>query len=257
MKILLSNDDGIEATGISVLRDLLLGLGHEVFLIAPLKHQSGKSHAITLYEPLMVSSRYKDGEFYGMAVDGFPVDCTRLGLIELCQDVDIVVTGINHGYNIGPAMYYSGTIAAAFEGILHNKPSLAFSLNSFKDEDMAPLRKQMPKFMEILLNECTESLLYNINIPCVKKIKGIKPARQSMLNFADYYEKRNTPLNKDYYWLHFSGFKPQPFAKIPKRNQKYQDDVTLIREGYITITPMQYDLTNYDCLKKLQKKFEV
>lgn len=256
MKILLSNDDGIDAIGISVLRDLLIELGHEVFLIAPEKHQSGKSNAITLYDPLMVSRKYKNGEFYGLSVNGFPVDCTRLGLMNLFKDIDVVLTGINHGYNIGPAMYYSGTIAAAFEGVLHGKPSLALSLNSFKDEDMLLLKKQLPSFLKTLLTTCSDLYLYNINIPCTKKIKGIKVARQSLRNFSDSYEQRQTPFNKDYYWLLFSGFNKDSFSKIPKRHQKYSEDVTLIDEGYITITPMQYDLTHYEYLKTFSKKLD-
>lgn len=252
MKILLSNDDGIYAPGIRVLYDLLLEMGHEVCLVAPCYPKSGTSHSITLETPLTSEKIYIEGEFYGVAVDGFPVDCVRLGLMELYPDVDIVVTGINLGLNAGPCVYYSGTVAAACEGFFSSKPAIAFSLYSFEEKVMKQLSYSFKPFLQDLLNHCTDPLLYNVNIPPDPKIKGIKLARQSHAFFNDLYEKRQNPRGKDYYWLKGLGFKKE----IEPVNNGFPADLDVLEEGYVSLTPLQLDLTHYQELNKLSEKIE-
>ncbi|NUM35828.1 MAG: 5'/3'-nucleotidase SurE [Candidatus Brocadiae bacterium] len=252
MKVLLSNDDGIDAIGLKILDGLLRSLSHEVFIVAPEHQHSGTSHTITLQTPLIPKKVYKDGVFYGFSINGSPADSVKLGISDLCpKDIDIVVSGINLGNNAGPAIYYSGTVAAAFEGAAVGKRSFAFSYDSFDEKKFKGLEERLSPFFPAILEACTEKLLYNINIPKTPKIKGILVTRQFLGFFMDQYEKKLDPRGREYFWLKNVSYSGEI---VPSVAQTYQSDLEVLKEGYIAITPLQFDLTGYAGLNSLQQK---
>ena len=242
MKILLSNDDGIDASGIKILFEMLEELGYKVCIVAPEYQQSATSHSITIHTPLIPRKKFINGEFYGIYVNGTPSDAVKLGLSELYPDIDTVISGINLGNNAGPAIYYSGTVAAAFEGLVMQKRSFAFSFNSFNEYDFNGLGERFKPFLKKILEKCKKNILYNVNIPNTSTIKGIKVTRQFMGAFSDCYEKRADPRNREYYWL--KGVSYSKEAVIIK-NKQIEADLHVVENGYISITPLQFDLTNY------------
>ncbi len=254
MKVLLSNDDGIDATGLKILHNLLSQMRHEVFVVAPEHQHSGTSHTITLQTPLIPKKVYKEGIFYGYSINGSPADSVKLGISDLCpKDIDIVLSGINLGNNAGPAIYYSGTVAAAFEGAAVGKPSLAFSFDSFDEKKFKGLEERIKPFFPTLLEICTEKILYNINIPKTPAIKGILVTRQFLGFFMDQYEKKIDPRNREYFWLKNVSYSGEI---VPSEAKTYQSDLEILKDGYITITPLQFDLTDYSSLNGLQKKLD-
>ncbi len=242
MKILLSNDDGIHASGLRILYRLLLELGHEIYIVAPHRQHSGSSHSITLSTPLLTHKIYKDKQFYGIAVDGSPADAVKLGIAELYPQAEMVVSGINLGPNVGPSIYYSGTVAAAFEGSVTGKIALAFSLDSFAEQDFECLEAKLRPFMAKIISTCQHPILYNINIPNTPAIHGIWTTRQFQGFYTDQYEKRQNPYGREYYWLKTISFSKEPADKM---QPTYHHDVEAIHQGYISMTPLQFDLTNY------------
>lgn len=247
MKILLSNDDGIHATGIRILRDVLHQLGHEVFIVAPSEQNSGASHRITLGKPLFTKKVKKEGEFYGISVDGTPADSVNIGLTVFYPDVDYVVTGINLGNNAGPSIYYSGTVAAAFEGMITKKKSLAFSLNSFVEKDFEGVGEKILPFMEELFEMSSTDYLLNINIPVHKQVQGVRIATQFAGHLTRAYEKRSSPWGGDYYWL--SEFR---YTQDPETGG--DSDVEMLEEGYISATPLDFLVTDQKHFERLRKK---
>ena len=252
MNILLSNDDGIHAEGIKILQELLAELGHEVNVIAPKFEQSGTSHSVTFKKALITEKVYVGEQYFGLAMHGFPSDCVRAGLKSYHSEVDIIACGINLGNNAGPAIYYSGTIAGAYEGYCSGHPALAFSLNSYNIELMRGLRTSLKPFMPELLTRCNKNYLYNINIPGTKKIKGLRLTRQAQCDFKDEYVKRISPYGNDYLWLKGNGFT----RETQSGRQDYPNDLDTLQEGYISLTPLQFDLTNYHELQGLEEKFQ-
>lgn len=251
MKILLSNDDGIHATGIRIIKEIMTELGHEVYIIAPERQHSGTSHTITLSYPLIPKNIYHEDAFYGIAINGSPADCVKLGVSSIYPDVDMVISGINLGQNVGPSIHYSGTVGAAFEGICVNKTAIAFSLDSFDEKKFKGLKEKIQPFIPQILNMCTEKVLYNINFPVTEKIEGIKITRQYQTYFKDKYEKCISPRGREYYWI----------AKVEYTNES-QDirmkdcchDVKAIKEGYISVSPLQFDNTNYKEIIALKER---
>ncbi|HON44078.1 MAG: 5'/3'-nucleotidase SurE [Planctomycetes bacterium] len=253
MKILLSNDDGILASGLQMLYNLLQELGHEIRIVAPDRQYSGTSHTITLGTPLIPQKCYNKGKFWGIAINGSPADSVKIGLANIYPDTDLVVTGINLGHNAGPSTYYSGTIGAAFEGSALKKTAIAFSYNSYQETALENLEDRLRPYMKSILENCTDPILYNINIPCTKEIKGIEITRQYQGFFADQFIKRKDPRNRTYYWLKEVSYTPE---EIPELGKNYRDDLTVLQDGYISLTPLQFDLTDYTKLVNLQNKFQ-
>lgn len=248
MKILLSNDDGIMAEGLSFLSEMLREMGNEVHIVAPERQQSGQSHAITLATPLMPKKIYKREKYCGMAVNGTPTDAVRLGVTTLFPDVDAVIAGMNLGNNLGPAIYYSGTIAAAFEGFIAGKPALAFSLDSFNESHFVQTKTRLRPFMSQLLQLCQSKGFYNINVPSTE-IKGVKVTRHYRGWFVDKYEKRVEPRGREYYWLSKMDYSKELATSL------IEHDLDVVRQGYISVTPLQFDVTNYEQIPNLQKIF--
>lgn len=250
MKILLSNDDGIHAEGLKILWQLLKENNHEIQIVAPHRQHSGASHAITLSTPLLIHKIHHNGSFFGIAVDGSPSDAVKLGISNLYPDVEMVVSGINLGPNVGPSIYYSGTVAAAFEGAVVGKIALAFSFESFDEEALHKVEHLLRPFFPQLLKICRLPILYNINIPDTSSIQGIKITRQFRGYFMDQYEKRINPLGREYYWLKDITFSAEEEST---HITGYPSDIMAMKHGYISVTPLQFDLTNYGQLPKLEQ----
>lgn len=247
MRFLLTNDDGIYARGLSVLYEAL-SQEADCLIVAPEIEQSAVGHAITLFRPLMVRRATKTGNFLGYAVCGTPADCVKIGVKELSdQPVDLVVSGINRGGNAGINVLYSGTVSAATEAAIMGIPSMAISLNTHKEADFsfaAQFARQMARLILANREQLTGSAI-NVNIPCLppEEIKGVAVVRQSSKNIIEFFEKRMDPRENIYYW--FTG-NPQADNEPP------DTDVGALSSGYITITPIHFDLTRYDLLDSIR-----
>jgi 5'-nucleotidase len=245
MRFLLTNDDGIYAKGLSSLYD---ELSHEAdcLIVAPEIEQSAVGHAITIFRPLMVRRATKNGKFLGYAVYGTPADCVKIGIKELAEKpVDMVVSGINRGSNAGINVLYSGTVSAATEAAIMGVPSMAISLDTHKEADFTYAAKFARKMTRLILSspELKDSAI-NVNIPCLprEKIKGVVVVRQNKNNIVETFEKRVDPRENTYYWI--SG-------EYSSKARNENTDVAALASGFITITPIQYDLTKYDLMDTL------
>jgi len=247
MRFLLTNDDGIYAKGLSALYQEL-SKEADCLIVAPETEQSAVGHAITISRPLMVRRATKNDKFLGYAVCGTPADCVKLGITELSnKPVDMVVSGINRGGNAGINVLYSGTVSAATEGAILGVPALAVSLDTHKEADFTYAAKFARKMTRLILNnpEQLKGSAINVNIPCIphEKIKGVVVVRQAQSNIVETFEKRVDPRENIYYW----------FAGESQSARKQKDtDVGALDAGYITITPIHYDLTRYDLLDSLK-----
>jgi 5'-nucleotidase len=247
MRFLLTNDDGIYARGLSALYKEL-SREADCLIVAPETEQSAVGHAITISRPLMVRRATKNSNFLGYAVCGTPADCVKIGITELSdKPVDLVVSGINRGGNAGINVLYSGTVSAATEGAILGVPALAVSLDTHKEADFTYAAKFARKMTRLILSNTgtLRGSAINVNIPCIprEKIKGVVVVRQARSNIVETFEKRIDPRENIYYW--FAG------ESQSAREQK-DTDVGALASGFITITPIQYDLTRYDLLDTLK-----
>lgn len=246
MRFLLTNDDGIYAKGLSVLYSELSSEA-DCLIVAPEIEQSAVGHAITITRPLMVRRATKNGQFLGYAVYGTPADCVKLGIKELSdKPVDLVVSGINLGSNAGINVLYSGTVSAATEAAIMGVPALAVSLDTRKDADYVFAAQFVRKMVRLLVNNSGfGNIAINVNIPALprEKVKGVVVVPQGRTNIIENFEKRIDPRENVYYWI--SGWS---HAEWTEENT----DVGALAKGYITVTPIQYDLTRYDMLGSLK-----
>lgn len=246
-KILVSNDDGIYSEGIIALREAMMEIG-EVYVYAPHKQQSAVGHAITTHLPLRVNPYYMNGEFFGFAVTGTPADCVKLAVTtHMKEKPDLIVSGINHGSNAAINVIYSGTVSAATEGTILGIPSIAFSLTTYVDFDFTYSKKVAQIIAKaVLKNGLPPGILLNVNIPPVpeEKIKGIKVTKQGKSRWNDYFEKRVDPQHREYYWL---------TGTMDNFEDDEDSDIRAIQENYVSVTPIQFDLTAYDFLEKLKQ----
>jgi 5'-nucleotidase len=246
-KILVSNDDGIYSEGIIALREAMMEIG-EVYVYAPHKQQSAVGHAITTHLPLRVNPYYMNGEFFGYAVTGTPADCVKLAVTtHMKEKPDLIVSGINHGSNAAINVIYSGTVSAATEGTILGIPSIAFSLTTYVDFDFTYSKKVAKIIARAVLNNgLPPGVLLNVNIPPVTedKIKGIKVTKQGKSRWNDYFERRVDPQQREYYWL---------TGTMNSFEDDEASDIRAIQENYVSVTPIQFDLTAYDFLEKLKQ----
>lgn len=244
--ILVSNDDGIDAPGIYALVHELKKMG-EVTVVAPDKQQSAVGHAITMNYPLRVTQFSKNGSFFGLAVEGTPADCVKLAVHTLLpRRPDILVSGINHGSNTAINIIYSGTVSAATEGTVLGIPSIAMSLTTYDKPDFRYAAKFARKLASFILKKgMPKGTLLNVNIPSVKEkeIRGIKVTRQGKTRWDDTFEVRRDPYNKEYYWL---------TGELEVIDHSDDTDQIAVMNNYVSITPIQYDLTDYNLLKKMR-----
>ncbi|MGA1847184.1 5'/3'-nucleotidase SurE [Deferribacter abyssi] len=246
MKILLTNDDGIYSKGIYALYEKLSEIA-TVVVVAPITEQSAVGHAITISDPLRIYEVTRKNKFFGYGVKGTPADCVKLAFDDiLTTKPDLVVSGINHGANLSSNVIYSGTISAATEGAMMGVKSFAISLASVEYGDFS-VAAQFGKFFAKYLYELDvgENLLFNINVPPLKRdeIKGWKFTVQGKTKYLDTFEKRVDPRGNTYYWL--TG------EKIEVESVDESDDKA-INSGYISVTPLKYDMTNYNFFHKMK-----
>lgn len=246
MKILLVNDDGIHAPGLRAMQAALRDLG-EVHVVAPLVEQSGVGHRITYLHPILIKEIIHEGERYGWAVDGSPADCVKMGVLELCQgEPDLIVSGINSGANVGINVLYSGTVAAAIEGAFFGITSIAVSLSQGTPPDyQATAIRAVHVIRQLLASSKKKGMLWNINFPNSTSSgpRGIKLAGMEVHRHADTIEKRIDPRGRPYYW---SGLDP-----LKNHQLAAGYDVKELMDGYVTVTPLHFDLTETSVLREL------
>lgn len=244
MRILLTNDDGIYAPGLEALHTALGRLG-EVQVVAPFLEQSGVSHTITYLEPVLVKEIFKDGQLFGRAVQGTPADCVRLAMLEFCQpQPDLVVSGMNSGANAGINVLYSGTVAAAIEGAFYGVTSIAVSLSESDQPDHSRAAELAVNVIEQLLEVAPKGTLWNLNLPVLKPgwPLGAKTLPMSLERYREVVERRIDPKGRPYYWV---GTDPRGGHVIEP-----DTDVEGLAEGYLTLTPLFFDLNHHRLLEQ-------
>ena len=248
MNILISNDDGIESPGILLLAEALAEFGN-VTVVAPHRERSTSGHSLTLHKPL----RCVEVKPRHFAVTGSPADCVYMGTRLLMKvKPDLIVTGVNRGANLGNDIYYSGTVAAAREGAYFGAKAIAMSLclgHHLEKTDMHwdTAMKFAKQFIPVVAKgHLPINRILNVNIPNLKsdQIKGVKISKQGMRYYTDEITDRLDPRNRHYYWL---GGEYKGFEKIPG------SDCVHVDEGYISITPLKIDCTDYETLEDLKK----
>lgn len=235
-RILLTNDDGVRSPGLRSAYDELRRVG-DVTVVAPVDQRSGTSHMLTLETPLRA---HRLVDLPGWMVDFTPVDCVKLAIKQLLPArPDLVVSGINYGWNTGHLVHYSGTVAAAKEALLNGVPSLAASLCCWdKPADFGPSARLLRQVVESLLaNPLPAGVLLNVNIPDLPEteVKGFRWARQCTQALVDTYDRREDPRKRPYYWL--TG------ALVGLTGEGPDDDVGTVREGYVALSPLAIDWT--------------
>jgi 5'-nucleotidase len=238
MIILLSNDDGIQSEGIIALEKRLAPLG-EVYTVAPEREQTSMSHALTLHRPL----RVREVAPKRLAIDGTPTDCVKLALTGLLPvRPNLVLSGINKGPNLGDDIIYSGTVSAALEGALLGIPAIAVSLVTFENFDFTVAAEFTSTLVQHLQKQgLPPEMLLNVNVPALPKeqIKGWRFTRQGKRHYSENIVERIDPRGKKYYWI---GGDDLGFARDDGT------DCMAVHEGYVSVTPLQVDMTNYKSL---------
>lgn len=248
--LLLTNDDGIEAEGLYRLyQEFCRDKRFEVVVIAPDKERSAVGHAITVFNPIPVWEETRDGKFFGYAVDGTPADCVKLAVKAILdRKPDLVISGINKGSNMGENVIYSGTVSAATEGTVYDIPSLAISVDNLKNPSYDFAARFARKMANLIMDKggLPSKVLLNINLPDLPEhqIKGVKVTCQSTAKFNDYFIKRVDPRGRDYYWM------DGEFVEVCKNES---DDYNAVKNGYISITPVHYDMTDYGRIDYFKK----
>jgi 5'-nucleotidase len=246
MRILLTNDDGVFAPGLAALEQQLRHLG-EVHVVAPETEQSGVGHSITYLTPLICKSIHRAGRHWAWAVDGSPADCVKLAITELLNDkpVDLVVSGINNGLNAGINVLYSGTVAAAIEGAFFGITSVAVSLEYDADADFQSAAVIARNVIGGLVQHAdARGKLFNLNVPtaATESPKELRVVPMGLAQYGRAYEKRVDPGGRNYYWaLWTEPEEPPPEAA----------DVTELRKGNVTLTPLNFDLADHQMLGKM------
>ncbi|MEA2710277.1 MAG: 5/3-nucleotidase [Phycisphaerales bacterium] len=251
MLILLTNDDGIMAPGIVAMYRELVKLG-EVHVVAPETVQSATGHGITLTTPLLTSKVTIENAFTGTAVDGRPADCVKLAVAQLLpREPDLVVSGMNSGANVGINVIYSGTVAAAVEAAFLGLPSIAVSLHLRSDVPTDYRRAAALGFQAIravLDAGLKGGDVVSINIPGLRSDEspaGMKIVRQCTRPFIDQYERRTDPRGREYFWNS---------SVFSLGDTEDDTDVAALRDKFICITPLQFDLTHHDMTERWRGK---
>ena len=247
--ILVTNDDGINAPGIRTLISVVKNIG-DVIVVAPDSPQSGMGHAITINSTLH-SSRItpKNSEIIEYSCSGTPADCVKLAINELMpRKPDLCVSGINHGSNSSINVIYSGTMSAAIEAGIEGVPAIGFSLLDYSwNADFSQSKDFIRKItLNALNNGIPKGVVLNVNIPAVKKsdIKGVKICRQAKAYWVEEFDKRKNPLGQEYYWL---------TGKFVNKDQGEDTDEWALKNNYISIVPVEFDLTAHHAIKGLNE----
>lgn len=252
MLILLTNDDGVHADGLAALYDELGGR-HEVYVAAPDRERSASSHAITVFQPLMVHRTHVGGPdspgggTEAWAVAGTPADCVKLAVASLLpRKPDVVISGINRGPNLGTDVFYSGTVSAAIEAAILGLPALAFSLAAFDDLDYGFAARVARYLAErVAERRLPSTTLLNVNVPALHPtaVAGIRVTRLSGHKWHDTFEERADPRGRSYFWL-----VGEPLEAGPEPGS----DTEAIRAACVSVTPVHLDLTHHAILSEVE-----
>lgn len=263
MRLLITNDDGIYATGIISLAKRCYDAGHEVTVIAPDRERSACAHSMTMDFPLSLKA-VEIGDYEGMSaysLNGTPADCVKIAVSHVLNEKpDVVLSGINNGSNLGSDIVYSGTVNAALEACMLGCPAIAVS-QAFGTERIEFAEKRALRFWDSaglavqFLDQTDVSKLngfiYNINFPSapVNEIKGIKMCVQGICDYDEAFEKRIDPFGREYYWVS-GALQHNPF------NDEQQTDVKWLRENYVTVTPLRWNQTENEVLEREKCKID-
>ena len=249
MLILLTNDDGIYAPGLAAMERELARLG-EVYVVSPATEQSGVGHSITYLSPLIVKEIFDGSTRRGWAVEGSPADCVKIGIFEFCpRRPDLVVSGINGGLNAGINVLYSGTVAAAIEGAFYDITSVAVSLEFDEHAEFDRAAHIASQVIEQLLEtKSAQSQLYNLNIPTAaveQPVPEVKVVPMGLVRYGEQYEKRVDPRGRSYFWA---------LSDPPPPPVEHETDLSALRQGYVTLTPLHFDLTERAAMGVMQQR---
>ena len=251
-RILLTNDDGIFAEGIGTLAvkiSELMSEDTELHIVAPDQERSAVGHSITMHKPLRIKEAFisKSKNIIGTAVNGSPSDCVKLAVEALLENKpDLVVSGINSGSNLGTDVFYSGTVAAAVEGIILGIPSIAVSLAGFDDNSFDFAAEVTCKIISQLKKEpFSKGTILNVNVPAIPSndIRGLRATAMGNRRYCNAFKKRTDPRGKSYYWL---------AGDVIEDNDNIDVDVGAVKNGYVSVTPIQLDLTQYNVMEPLK-----
>ncbi len=254
MRILLSNDDGIHAPGLRVLEEIAAGLSDDVWVCAPAEEQSGAGHSLTLHHPV----RLREHGHRRFSVTGTPTDAVNLALRKLFADgkPDLIISGINAGENLGDDITYSGTVSAAMEGALANIPAIALSQQQKVTGAIGGINfdaasgwaaRVLAKLAGMPLARRT---VINVNFPALASdaVRGVRIVRQGFHDYARGSLIEGTdPRGRNYYWFGLDGI---------EHTADHGTDLEAVKDGYIAITPLQLDLTNYPAMDDIAARFE-
>lgn len=248
--ILITNDDGITAPGIRNLIDVMLNIG-DVVVVAPDSPQSGMGHAITINDTLYCDpvKLDPDATHKEYTCSGTPADCVKLANQQiLTRKPDICVSGINHGSNSSINVIYSGTMSAAVEAGVEGIPAIGFSLLDYShDADFEPAKKYVERITrQVLKNGLPKGIVLNVNIPKLPadQIKGTKVCRQAKAQWVEDFDKRTNPMGRDYYWL---------TGEFVNQDKGEDTDEWALSQGYVSIVPVQFDLTAHHFIQELNE----
>jgi 5'-nucleotidase len=246
--ILISNDDGITAPGIRALVEAVKDLG-EVVVVAPDSPQSAMGHAVTISKPLRLEETKHFEGIRSFHCSGTPADCVKIAVDKVMhRKPDLLLSGINHGSNSSINVIYSGTMSAAMEGAIEGIPSAGFSLCDFSYNGDFTLAAEIAKktAQNILENGLPKGVLLNVNIPKIKKdeLKGIKICRQALAKWEEDFDERKDPNGKPYFWL---------TGKFVNYDNGNDTDEWALENGYVSIVPVQFDLTAHNAIAYLNQ----
>lgn len=243
VRFLVTNDDGIHARGLQLLAEAAGDLG-EVDVVAPDRQQSASSHSLTMHRPLRVTRNDRGG----YVVDGTPTDCVLLAVNELLdRSPDFVISGVNHGPNMGEDVLYSGTVAAAMEGTILGIPSIALSFAGSREER---LRDYGPRIRSVLASltrqdEFPEETFFNVNLPPVRpdEVEGLRVTALGRRVYSDSLTRNDDPHGREYFWIgggqsHWTG--------------REDSDFRAVQAGFVSVTPLHLDLTNFELMEKVR-----
>ena len=241
MNILITNDDGISADGIIELAKEISTIAN-VYVVAPDTQRSATGHSITIHNPIMVKEAYIGENIKAYSISGTPADCVKVGIEGIFKDIniDLVLSGINNGPNLGTDVIYSGTVSAAIEGFILNKPSIAVSYNDFKIK--REVYSEAAKHVTTIINNIKDNLdllndcMLNVNIPNTE-VKGSRITTLGERKYDNVMEERVSPFGQKYYWIG---------GNIKELKQDKDSDIVCVNEGYISITPVNIEMTNLD-----------
>ena len=242
--ILVTNDDGITAPGIRTLIKVMNRIG-DVVVVAPDGPQSGMGHAITIDDTLYCREEHiENGPQKEYSTSGTPADCVKLAVHELLdRKPDLCVSGINHGSNSSINVIYSGTMSAAIEAGMEGIPAIGFSLLNYNwDADFGPTEQYIETICQnVLENGLQKGIILNVNFPS-KAIKGTKICRQANANWVEKFDKRRSPMGRDYYWL---------TGEFINQDNGEDTDEWALEQGYVSVVPVQFDLTAHYYIQEL------